>query len=73
MYILLESIQDQQPLSHTRMQIVYRRAAEVLDRLEGRKGSLKSIIFSKKNKDTLTLRKRVYAVAAETLKCEELW
>ena len=52
------------------MQFVYRRAAEVLDRLQGREGSLKSIIFNKGSKETVTFRKKVYAVAAETLKCE---
>ena len=52
------------------MQFVYRRAAEVLDRLQGREGSLKSIVFSRRSKETVTFRKKVYAVAAETLKCE---
>ena len=50
---------------------MYERAADVLDRLQRREGSLKVIVFSKKNSsDSLSFRKRVYAVAAETIKCE---
>lgn len=51
------------------MQLVYKRAAQALDKLQKRKGSLKSIIFGKRSRETLSFRKRVYAVAAETLKC----
>ena len=50
------------------MQLVYKRAAEALDELRGKRGSLKYIIFNKNKSDTLTFRKRVYAVAVETLK-----
>jgi putative methyltransferase len=50
------------------MQLVYNRAAEALDELRGKRGSLKYIIFNNNKSDTLTFRKRVYAVAVETLK-----
>lgn len=52
------------------MHLVYKRAAEALDKLHGKRGSLKYIIFNKEKKDTLTFRKRVYALAIETLKRE---
>ena len=55
------------------MELVYKRAAETLDRLRGREGSLKSIVFSSKTRDTVSFRKQVYAVAAETLKCKCLY
>lgn len=50
------------------MQLLYKRAAQTLDKLQGREGSLKSIIFDKKNRDSIAFRKRVYALVAETLK-----
>ena len=50
------------------MELVYRRAATVLTRLRRRKGSLKSIIFSKNFDDSISFRKKVYAIAAETVK-----
>ena len=50
------------------MQLVYKRAAEALDELCGKRGSLKYIIFSKKKSGSLAFRKRVYAVAIETVK-----
>ena len=52
------------------MQLVYKRAAEALGKLCEKRGSLKYIIFSKTLGEPLTFRKRVYAVAIETLKCE---
>ena len=52
------------------VQCIYKRASQTLDKLQGRKGSLKSIIFNKKTRDTISFRKRVYALVAETLKRE---
>jgi len=52
------------------MELVYKRAAEVLEKLQRRKGSLKSLVFSKKLNGPVSFRKQVYAVAAETLKCK---
>ena len=52
------------------VQCIYKRASQTLDKLQGREGSLKSIIFNKKTRDTISFRKRVYALVAETLKRE---
>lgn len=50
------------------MELVYKSAAEVLRKLQQRKGSLKSLVFGKKWNGPVSFRKQVYAVAAETLK-----
>ena len=52
------------------MQLVYKEAAKALSKLQERCGSLKYIIFNRRPCRTLTFRKRVYAVAVETLKRE---
>ena len=52
------------------VQCIYKRASQTLDKLQAREGSLKSIIFNKKTRDTISFRKRVYALVAETLKRE---
>ena len=47
---------------------VYRSAADILNKLERKQGSLKSLVFSKKLDHAVGYRKQVYALVAETLK-----
>ena len=50
------------------MEVVYKRAALVLKRLQRKEGSLKSLVFSTKSNDVISFRKQIYAIVAETLK-----
>ena len=51
----------------------YSEAAEVLRKLEKKKGSLKSLVFNQPHASSTSTtggRKKVYALVAQTLKCE---
>ena len=55
------------------MNLVYKEAAEVLRKLEKKQGSLKSLVFNQPHAhsaSTTGRRKKVYALVAQTLKCE---
>ena len=47
---------------------LYREVARVLKRLEGKQGSLKSLVFASER--TCSRKKKLYALASQTIKCE---
>ena len=53
------------------MATFYREAALVLKRLKQKKGSLKSLVFSTGKRNSLSYRKKLYALTLQTLKCED--
>ena len=46
----------------------YRKAGDVLKKLEAKNGSLKSLVFNSHN--DLRTKKKIYAVVYKTLRCE---
>ena len=54
------------------MAAFYREAALILKRLEKKKGSLKSLVFSTRMKNPcISYQKKLFALTSQTLKCKD--
>ncbi len=50
------------------MDRVYKETAVILKKLEGKHGSLQSLVFTSKN--ACSVKKKLFALASQTMKCK---